>query len=73
MRTTLIKSSINVLDLVEEWPNTEIKKIIPELTNIIKDPTFDPIRDEPAFINLMEEYDRNAAEQRQLLQAMNEG
>ena len=37
-----------------------------------RDPTFDPIRNEPAFVALMEEYDRNAAEQRRLLQAMNE-
>ena len=43
MRTTLIKSSINVLDLISKWPNTDVEKIIPELTNIIKDPTFDPI------------------------------
>ena len=33
---------------------------------------FDPIRDEPAFIALLDEYRENAAEQRQLLQAMNE-
>ena len=32
---------------------------------------FDVIRDEPVFIALMQEYERNAAEQRQLLQAMN--
>ncbi len=36
-----------------------------------RDPIYDPIRDEPTFIALMEEYDRNAAEQRQLLQTMN--
>ena len=33
--------------------------------------TFDAIRDEPEFVSLMQEYERNAAEQRQLLQAMN--
>ena len=43
MRTTLIRSSIDVLDLIGELPNTNVDKIIPELTNIIKDPTFDPI------------------------------
>jgi hypothetical protein len=37
-----------------------------------RDPTFDAIRDEPAFIALMQDYEHNAAEQRQLLQAMNE-
>ena len=37
-----------------------------------RDPVFDAIRDEPAFIALMQDYERNAAEQRQLLQAMNE-
>ena len=36
-----------------------------------RDPTFDPIRDEPAFIALMQDYESKAAEQRQLLQAMN--
>jgi len=35
------------------------------------DSVFDPIREEPAFIALMDEYRENAAEQRQLLQAMN--
>jgi hypothetical protein len=32
---------------------------------------FDPIREEPAFIALLDEYRENAAEQRQILQAMN--
>ena len=36
------------------------------------DSVFDPIRDEPAFIALMDEYRENTAEQRQILQAMNE-
>ena len=36
-----------------------------------RDPTYAPIREEPAYIALMQEYDRNAAEQRELLQAMN--
>jgi TolB-like protein/Flp pilus assembly protein TadD len=35
------------------------------------DSVFDPIREEPAFIALMDEYRENAAEQRQILQAMN--
>jgi TolB-like protein/predicted Zn-dependent protease len=38
-----------------------------------RSPMFDPIREEPAFVALMDEYRRNAEEQRQLLQAMNEG
>jgi len=33
---------------------------------------YDPIREEPAFIALMDEYRRNTEEQRKLLQAMNE-
>ena len=33
---------------------------------------FDPIREEPAFIALLDEYRENVAEQRKLLQAMNE-
>jgi hypothetical protein len=32
---------------------------------------FDPLRGEPAFIALLDEYRENAAEQRQILQAMN--
>lgn len=36
-----------------------------------RDPTFDAIREEPAFVALMQDYDRNAAEQRQRLQALN--
>jgi TolB-like protein/cytochrome c-type biogenesis protein CcmH/NrfG len=32
---------------------------------------FDPLRDEPAFIALLDEYRENAEEQRQILQAMN--
>jgi tetratricopeptide (TPR) repeat protein len=35
------------------------------------DHAFDVMRDEPEFVSLMQEYDRNAAEQRELLQAMN--
>ena len=37
-----------------------------------RSPEFDTIRDEPAFIALLDDYRRNAAEQRQILQAMNE-
>jgi hypothetical protein len=33
---------------------------------------FDPIRDEPEFIELLDEYRKNAAEQRRLLQEMDE-
>jgi hypothetical protein len=33
---------------------------------------YDSIRDEPAFIALLDDYRKNAAEQRQILQAMNE-
>jgi tetratricopeptide (TPR) repeat protein len=36
------------------------------------DSVFDPIREEPAFIALLDEYRENAEEQRQILQAMNE-
>jgi TolB-like protein/Flp pilus assembly protein TadD len=35
-----------------------------------KSSVFDPIRDEPEFIALLDEHDKNAAEQRRLLQAM---
>ena len=33
------------------------------------DSIYDPIRDEPAFVALLEKYERNAAEQRQLIRA----
>ncbi len=36
-----------------------------------RSPVFDPIREEPAFIALLDEYRENAAEHRILLQAMN--
>ena len=42
-----------------------------EYTTLLNDPTFAPIRDEPAFITLLERYEESAAEQRQLVQAMN--
>ena len=35
------------------------------------DPVYEPIRDEPSFVALLKRYEENAAEQRQLLQAMN--
>ena len=37
-----------------------------------RSPVFDAIREEPAFIALLDEYRENAAEQRQILQSMNE-
>ena len=37
-----------------------------------RSPVFDPIREEPAFIALLDEYRENAVEQRNILQAMNE-
>jgi len=37
-----------------------------------RSPVFDPIRDERAFIALLDELRENAAKQRQILQAMNE-
>ncbi len=37
-----------------------------------RSPLFDPIREEPAFIALLDDYRENAADQRQILQAMNE-
>ncbi|MGI9200302.1 MAG: tetratricopeptide repeat protein [Woeseiaceae bacterium] len=41
--------------------------------NLLKhDAIFDPIREDPAFIALLEQYERNAAEQRRLIQAANE-
>ena len=43
MRTALIKSSLKVLDFVNDSPSIDVDKIIPEIINIIKDPTFDPI------------------------------
>jgi hypothetical protein len=36
-----------------------------------RSPLFDPIREEPAFVALLDDYRENAEEQRQILQAMN--
>ncbi len=45
---------------------------VDELTMFRHSTLFDPIRDEPEFIELLELYETNAAEQRRLLQAANE-
>jgi hypothetical protein len=37
-----------------------------------RSPLYDPIREEPAFIALLDDYRENAKEQRQILQSMNE-
>jgi hypothetical protein len=37
-----------------------------------RSPVFDPIREEPAFIAFLDDYRENAAEQRKILQALNE-
>ena len=37
-----------------------------------RSPVYDPIREEPAFIALLDDYRNNATEQREILQAKNE-
>jgi len=51
------------------------RKFFSEFNHLLleRDHSFDPIRDEPAFIAILDEYRQNAEEQRQLVQAMNEG
>ena len=51
-------------------PTTLHSLFILGLTMLKHSVFFDPIRNEPEFIALLDEYDRNAAEQRRLLQAM---
>jgi TolB-like protein/cytochrome c-type biogenesis protein CcmH/NrfG len=60
------------LDKLEGFAETKYFRMRNRLF-LERSPVFDPIRDEPAFVALMDEYRRNAAEQRQILQAMNEG
>jgi tetratricopeptide (TPR) repeat protein len=63
-----IDAALNKLDGFAE---TRYHRISSRLF-IERSPLFDPIREEPAFIALLDEYRENAAEQRQILQAMNE-
>jgi hypothetical protein len=53
-------------DATDKWANTHlVSQLMMRYSSL-----YDPIRDEPEFIALLDEYDRNAAEQRRLLQAM---
>jgi tetratricopeptide (TPR) repeat protein len=58
------------LEKLDKFANTNFFHTL-DKTFLQHDSAFDPIRDEPAFIALMDEYRENAAEQRQILQAMN--
>jgi TolB-like protein/Flp pilus assembly protein TadD len=59
------------LDRLESFAQTKYSR---EWNSMIleRSPVFDPIREEPAFIALLDEYRENAAEQRKILHAMNE-
>ncbi len=59
------------LDKLERFAETKHFRMWNRLF-LERSPVFDPIREEPAFIELLDEYRENAAEQRQILQAMNE-
>ena len=56
---------------LDGFAETRYQRILSRLF-LERSPLFDPIRGEPAFIALLDEYRENAAEQRQILQTMNE-
>ncbi len=58
------------LDKLESFSQTKYRREWNRMF-LERSPVFDPIREEPAFIALLDEYRENAAEQRLLLQAMN--
>jgi hypothetical protein len=74
------RTSVSVLWLLDDKDRalTNLQRLAPdkyywELNPLLlkHDSMFDPIREEPQFVALMADFDRNAAEQRMLLQAMN--
>jgi adenylate cyclase len=59
------------LDKVEEHSRSKYTSFLDKF-ELEHNSAFDPIRNEPAFIELLDEYRVNAAKQRQIIQAMNE-
>jgi hypothetical protein len=60
--------ALNTLDSFAQSPDFGMfSRLILE-----RSPVFDPIREEPAFVALLDDYRRNAEQQRQILQAKNE-
>jgi hypothetical protein len=59
------------LEKLDKYANTNYFHTLDRIY-LQHDSVFDPIREEPAFIALLNEYREKAAEQRKLLQAMNE-
>ncbi len=60
---------------LEKFAGFENVKYFEQFNHLMleRDHSFDPIRDEPAFIAILDDYRQNAEEQRRLVQAMNEG
>ena len=56
-----------ISDYAQDFSGSRIGRIILE-----RSPVFDSIRNEPAFIALLDDYRKNSEEQRQILQAMTE-
>jgi hypothetical protein len=66
----LLGNTDAALDKLEGFAETKYSRTRNNLF-LERSPVFDPLREEPAFIALLDEYRENAAEQRILLQAMN--
>ena len=60
-----VNALARLAEIKERSRHSTLKKLLLERTSI-----FDPLREEPAFIALLDEYNQHAEEQRQLLQAM---
>ena len=66
MRNVEALEKFRQLDATDKWMHAEfVSQFMLRYSSL-----YDPIRDEPEFIELLDIYDKNAAEQRRLLQAM---
>ena len=66
----LIGDTDGALDMLEEHSRSKYTGYLDKF-ELEHNSIFDPIRNEPAFITLLDQYRENAAKQRQILQAMN--